>query len=106
MIIIKYIHSTPPPKKKIFLNTADRISGVIFSIASGFLRQKTDLVKRKEVAVTSVYIHVYSLIPTLASFETVNTVNNIRFSSWIFLPLVLLHHATKQNKYSVNYILS
>ena len=51
------IHSTHP-KKKIFLNTADRSSGVVFSIASGFLRQKTDLVKMKEVAVTSILIHI------------------------------------------------
>ena len=36
--------------------SADRGSGVVFSIASGFLRQKTDLVKTKEVAVTSVLI--------------------------------------------------
>ena len=39
--------------------SADRGSGVVvFSIVSGFLRQKTDLVKTKEVAVTSVYIHI------------------------------------------------
>ena len=38
--------------------SADRGSGVVFSIASGFLRQKTDLVKTKEVAVTSVLIHI------------------------------------------------
>ena len=40
--------------------SADRGSGVVFSIASGFLRQKTDLVKTKEVAVTSVLILMYS----------------------------------------------
>ena len=54
-----YTHLPPPPKKKnIILNTADRSSGVVFSIASGFLRQKTDLEKTKEVAVTSVLIHI------------------------------------------------
>ena len=43
--------------------SADRGSGVIFSIASGFLRQKTDLVKKKEVAVTSVLIHILWCTP-------------------------------------------
>ena len=57
-ILIKYSIHSPPSKKKIFLNTAARSSGVVFSIASGFLRQKTDLVKTKEVAVTSVLIHI------------------------------------------------
>ena len=38
--------------------SADSGSGVGFSIASSFLRQKTDLEKTKEVAVTSVLIHI------------------------------------------------
>ena len=46
------------PNAPIDLYSADRGSGVVFSIASGFLRQKTDLVKTKEVAVTSVLIYI------------------------------------------------
>ena len=47
--------------------SAIRGSGVVFSIASGFLRQKTDSVKRKEVAVTSVYIYILWSAPTMTS---------------------------------------
>ena len=52
----KYVQCKP--NAPIDLYSEDRGSGVVFSIASGFLRQKTDLVKTKEVAVTSVLIHI------------------------------------------------
>ena len=48
------------PNASIDPYSADRGCGVSFSIASGFLRQKTDLVKTKEVAVTC--IDTYSLV--------------------------------------------
>ena len=63
---LKKIRNCQPqckPNAPIDPYSADRGSGVVFSIASGFLRQKKDLVKMKEVAVTSVWI--YSLVFTI-----------------------------------------
>ena len=66
-----YVHCKP--NAPIDPYSADRGSGVVFSIASGFLRQKTDLVKTKEVAVTSVLINILCLSPSkLKSFRNMH----------------------------------
>ena len=49
----KYTHP-PPKKKKIFINTADRSSGVVFITVSSFLGKNGTLLKTKGVAVPSI----------------------------------------------------
>ena len=46
------------PHTKLVHHAAKRGSGVIFLVASGFLKQKTDLVTTKEAAVNSLYINI------------------------------------------------
>ena len=79
------------PNAPIYPYSADRGSGVVFSIASGFLRQKTDLVKTKEVAVTSVLIYIL-WFHTLTWDESYSP-SFLSGSSWssFFLGLILLY---------------
>ena len=46
------------PNTKIVHRSANRGSGVVFLIASGFLQQKTDVVTMKGAAVNSLYINI------------------------------------------------
>ena len=49
------------PNTKIVHHSANRGSGVVFLIASGFLQQKTDVVMTKGATVNSLSINTYSL---------------------------------------------
>ena len=53
------------PNTKIVHHSANRGSGVVFLIASGFLQQKTDVVTTKGAAVNSLYINILWWCPTM-----------------------------------------
>ena len=51
------------PNTKIVHHSANRGSGVVFLLASGFLQQKTDVVMTKEAAVNSFPINILCIQP-------------------------------------------